>query len=137
MQPIVSILVPVYKVEAHIEKCAVSLFSQTFDSIQYIFVNDCTPDSSIEVLERIITKFPERTKQVSIINHNQNKGIGATRNTLLQAATGKYILWVDSDDFISIDAVETLVSMIEKTSADLVTSNSYYFYRESKCIYKH
>ncbi|MEI6554423.1 MAG: glycosyltransferase family 2 protein [Paludibacter sp.] len=128
MQPIVSILVPVYKVEAHIEKCAVSLFSQTFESIQYVYVNDCTPDSSIEVLERILTKFPKRANQVSIIHHEQNKGIGATRNTLLHAATGKYIFWVDSDDFIKNDAVEKLVENVENSDADLVTTDSYFFY---------
>lgn len=125
----VSILVPVFKVEAHIEKCAVSLFCQTFESIQFIFVNDCTPDCSIEILEKTLLRYPLRKNQVKIINHKQNLGIGATRNSLLKAASGEYILWVDGDDYISADAVEKLIEVAESSDADLITSDSYFFYK--------
>ena len=65
----VSILVPVYGVEKYIGKCAESLFSQTFQDIEYIFVNDCTPDHSIDLLQEILMRYPERKEQVKIIHH--------------------------------------------------------------------
>lgn len=73
----VSILVPVYGVEKYIEKCAVSLFEQSYEDIEYIFVNDCTPDLSIEVLRGTIARYPQRQKQVVIIDHDVNRGLGA------------------------------------------------------------
>ena len=60
MLPKVSIIVPVYNVSRFIEHCARTLYEQTFDSIEYIFVNDCTPDDSIEVLKKVIDKYPQR-----------------------------------------------------------------------------
>ena len=123
----VSILVPVYKVEQFIERCAQSLFSQTYPNIDFIFVNDCTPDNSMSVLTKVINQYQE--KNIIIIEHDRNQGIGATRNTLLKAATGDYLLWVDSDDFITENAVEILVSAIEESCSDIVTSDSYIFHK--------
>ena len=68
-------LVPVYNVSAYIGRCARSLFEQTFDDIEYIFVNDCTPDDSMERLEAVIEQYPERAGQVKIINQEQNQGL--------------------------------------------------------------
>ena len=73
----VSILVPVYGVEQYIEKCARSLFEQTYSDIEYVFVNDCTKDDSIGVLKRVLEKYPQRMQQVRIINHEKNMGLGA------------------------------------------------------------
>ena len=74
MIPKVSILVPIFNVSSFIERCAVSLFEQTFEDIEYIFVNDCTPDNSIEVLNNVIQRYPNRQAQIRIINHENNKG---------------------------------------------------------------
>ena len=63
----VSILVPIYNVSQFIERCAVSLFEQTFQDIEYIFVNDCTPDDSIDVLNKVIARYPNRQSQIKII----------------------------------------------------------------------
>lgn len=128
-QPKVSILVPVYKVEPFIERCVRSVFRQTYQNIEFIFVNDDSPDSSILILKKVIEQYPERKDKIRIIEHDKNKGIGAARNTLLQAATGDYLLWVDSDDYISYDAVEVLVLQIEESGADILTSDSYFFYK--------
>ena len=116
----VSILVPVYGVEKYIGKCAESLFSQTFQDIEYIFVNDCTPDHSIDLLQEILMRYPERKEQVKIIHHKCNMGLGAARQTALEKATGEYIMIVDSDDYIAVDAVEVLCRQIEKTGADVI-----------------
>ncbi|MEI6752264.1 MAG: glycosyltransferase family 2 protein [Paludibacter sp.] len=125
----VSILIPVYNVELFIERCANSLFSQTYHNIEFIFVNDCTPDNSMQLLRKVIPQYPNRKDQILIVNHAENKGIGQTRNSLLSSATGDYLMWVDSDDFITVNAVEILVSAIEDSGADIVTSDSYIFYK--------
>ena len=125
----VSILIPVYNVELFIERCANSLFSQTYHNIEFIFANDCTPDNSMQLLRKVISYYPTRKDQVLIVNNTENKGIGQTRTTLLSSATGDYLLWVDSDDFIAENAVELLVSAIEESESDIVTSDTYIFYK--------
>ena len=79
----VSILVPIYGVEKYIEQCAISLFSQTYEDVEYIFVNDCTPDNSISILEKVLANYPERKSQTKIINHPENRGLGAGRKTVM------------------------------------------------------
>lgn len=116
----VSILVPIYGVEKYIEQCARSLFEQSYAPIEYIFVNDCTKDGSIEVLNAIIEKYPERKDNVRIINHEQNKGLGAARHTAFEASTGEYIMHIDSDDLLPKDAVKLLVAQAEATKADII-----------------
>lgn len=116
----VSILTPIYGVEKYIEQCARSLFEQSYANIEYIFVNDCTKDRSIEILESVMADYPERAKQVSIIQHEHNKGLGAARHTAFGAATGKYVMHVDSDDILPLDAVRLLVEAAETNHADVV-----------------
>lgn len=116
----VSILVPIYGVERYIEKCAVSLMEQTYPDIEYVFVNDCTKDKSVGILERILNSYPQRRSQVRVINHEQNKGLGAARRTALLNATGEFLLHVDSDDYIAFDAVEILVKKVQEAHVDIV-----------------
>jgi len=118
--PKVSILVPIYGVEKFIERCAVSLFEQTFEDIEYIFVNDCTPDNSIEVLKEVLKKYPHRKVQVKIINHEVNKGLAGARNTGVENATGDYILHVDSDDYLELNAIGLLYNEAIEENADIV-----------------
>jgi glycosyltransferase involved in cell wall biosynthesis len=119
MTPQVSILVPIYNVSAYIERCARSLFEQTFEDIEYIFIDDCSPDNSIEILQKIIEQYPHRKAQAKIIYHSANKGIATARNSLLNNATGKYILFVDSDDFVEKNMVELLYNKIVSENADI------------------
>lgn len=70
----VSIAIPVYGVEKFIERCACSVFEQTYKNIEYLFVNDCTKDKSIEILQSVIKKYPHREPHVKIINHGVNRG---------------------------------------------------------------
>ncbi len=83
----ISLLIPVYGVEKYIERCARSLFGQTYQNIEYIFVDDCTKDSSIAVLKKVLDDYPFRKEQVTIIHHNFNKGLSAARNTAFNHAT--------------------------------------------------
>ena len=114
----VSVLVPFYNVEKYVGRCVESLFSQTYSNIEYVFVNDCTPDNSMDIINEYIDKFDVRNKCV-IINHEVNKGISASRNDCLDNATGDYILFIDSDDYIDKDMVELLVKAAIENNADI------------------
>lgn len=105
----ISILVPVYGVERYIERCATSLFSQTYENIEFVFVNDCTKDDSITILNNVLAKYPNRKSQVKILEHKQNMGLASARLTGINAATGDYIWFVDSDDYVDICAVEKVL----------------------------
>ncbi len=115
----VSILTPVYGVEKYIERCARSLFEQTLDDVEYIFVNDCSPDNSINILQQILEEYPHRKTQVRIIQHEQNRGLMAARNTAILHASGEYIIHCDSDDWMDFDLCEKLYSSIHDTQADM------------------
>jgi glycosyltransferase involved in cell wall biosynthesis len=121
----VSILVPIYNVSNYIERCAHSLFQQTFSDIEYIFVNDCTPDDSIEKLQKVIEQYPVRKPFVKIVNHKKNRGLAATRNTAIDNSTGQYILNVDSDDWIELDMIETMYRKAVEENADIVVCETF------------
>ena len=119
----VSVCIPVYGVEKYIERCARSLFEQTMtDGIEFIFVDDCTIDKSIEILERILAEYPGRQAQTKIIHHATNKGLVAARNTGLAHATGDYIIHCDSDDWVDLDFYESLYKKAIETGADVVVA---------------
>ena len=119
----VSILVPVYGVEKDIRRCAESLMAQTYEDIEYVFVDDCTPDRSIDILKEVVAEHPERKEQVRIIHHEKNGGSSAARCTALDAATGDFIVWIDADDWVDLRMVELLVKKQEETDADIVFSS--------------
>ena len=114
----VSILVPFYKVEQYVGRCVESLFTQTYKNIEYVFVNDCTPDKSMEVVNEMIDKYGVAS-QCKMIIHDQNQGISASRNDCLDYMTGDYFLFIDSDDYIDNDMVELLVNAAVKEDADI------------------
>lgn len=124
----VSVLVPVYGVEKYIERCACSLFEQTYPDLEYVFVNDCTPDHSIEIVKKVMAEYPQRKNAVKIVNHAKNRGLAAARNTAYDNATGDFVTIVDSDDWLELDAVEALVKKQEETCADVVSGNALMYY---------
>lgn len=114
----VSILVPFYKVENYVGRCVESLFTQTYTNIEYVFVNDCTPDKSMEVINDYIQKYGVQDKCKMIV-HEKNQGISASRNDCLDNMTGDYFLFIDSDDYIDKNMVELLVEAALKENADI------------------
>ena len=130
----ISVLVPIFGVENYIERCANSLFGQTYHNIEYIFVNDCTKDRSIEILSKVIKKYNYRKNDIKIIDHNENRGLSAARNTALEYATGDYIMHVDSDDYIELNTIEKCVNEIHKTNADVVLFGFKNIFRNSELI---
>lgn len=116
----VSVIIPIYCVEKYIERCARSLFEQTLNDVEYIFVNDCTPDQSINILEKIICDYPSRKNNVSIINHEINLGLPIARQTGLKKAKGEYIIHCDSDDWLALDALEKMYNVAKNNNSDMV-----------------
>ena len=114
----VSILVPFYKVEQYVGRCVESLFTQTYKNIEFIFVNDCSPDNSMEVINEKIAEYDMASK-CKIIVHEKNQGISVSRNDCLDNMTGDYFLFIDSDDYIDQDMVELLVEAAQKENADI------------------
>lgn len=137
MSSLVTIVVPMYNVALFIEKCAISLFSQTYKNIEYIFINDCTPDNSVEALRQIIINYPERESQVKIINHEVNRGIAATRNTGILHANGVYLLQVDGDDFIHEKTIEVMVAKAIEKNADIVLCDYILNFKNKNIEIKH
>ena len=118
--PKVSVIIPVYGVEKYIERCARSLFEQTLDDIEFIFVNDCTLDNSINVLETTLEEYPKRKSQVQIINFEQNQGAAKAREIGMKTANGEYIIHCDSDDWVVKEAYETLYNIAKASESDMV-----------------
>ena len=116
-QPLVSLIVPIYGVEAYIEQCARSVLGQTYPNMEFIFVNDGTKDGSMDVLARVLKDFPDRN--VKIVN-KENAGLPQARKSGLEVATGEYVMHVDADDWIEADAAARLVEKALETGADLV-----------------
>ena len=80
----VTICVPVYGVEKFIERCARSLFEQTYDALDYVFVDDCSKDRSIAVLQQVVEAYPQRKPFVGIVAHERNRGLAAARRTAVE-----------------------------------------------------
>ncbi len=116
----VSILVPVYKAEKYIERCTVSLFAQTYPDLEFVFIDDCSPDKSIEVLLRVLEAYPKRKERTRIIRNENNLGAAASKNIAISNATGTFICFVDADDWIELDAIEKLIGCYESTRADVI-----------------
>jgi glycosyltransferase involved in cell wall biosynthesis len=130
----VSVLVPIYGVEKYIGQCAKTLFAQTYNNIEYVFVDDCTPDNSIEVLQQVLVQYPQRKNQVRIIRHEHNRGLGAARKTAFEAATGDFVVNVDSDDYLALDGLEKLVKNQQQTGADIVSSAYCSHYEDGQIV---
>lgn len=134
--PKVSVVVPVYGVEKYMEQCARSLFEQTLDDLEYIFVNDCTPDSSIAILERILVEYPYRKKQVRIINMPTNCKQAAVRKHGIIAATGDYLIHCDSDDWVEPDMYEKMYNAAIEYQCDVVVCDFVEEYTDRSVCYK-
>lgn len=122
--PKVSVIIPVYGVEKYIERCARSLFEQTLDDIEYIFVDDCSPDKSIAILENIIKEYQPRLKKehknVRIERLSKNCGLPNVRRYGINLATGDYIAHCDSDDWVDVHMYEEMYNKAIEEDADVV-----------------
>ena len=116
----ISLVVPIYGVERYIRQFAESALGQTYDNVQFVFVNDGTKDRSMEVLDELINeKFSHLSDRIVIIN-KENGGLPSARKAGLDAAQGEYILFADSDDWLEPDAVSKVMEKAEETDADII-----------------
>lgn len=123
MNPFVSVIVPIYKVEKYIERCIRALFAQTLDNIEYVFVDDCSPDASIDILNRVLDEFPSRRGQVIILHNEVNKGLPFSRRRGVEASTGDYIIHCDSDDWPEPEMYAKMYAKAIEENLEMVICN--------------
>jgi glycosyltransferase involved in cell wall biosynthesis len=124
----VSIIVPVYNVEQYLDRCLESLTSQTLKEIEIIVVNDGSPDNSQEIIDRYAKKFPK--KIIALVK--KNGGLSDARNYGMKYATGEYIGFVDSDDYVDINMYKTMYKKAKENNSDLVECDFYWVYNDKK-----
>ncbi|MGV3467190.1 MAG: glycosyltransferase family 2 protein [Heyndrickxia sp.] len=119
----VSVVIPIYKVEKYLRRCINSVLNQTYSNIEIILVNDGSPDSCGEIAD----EYAERDKRIIVI-HKENGGLSDARNSGLSYATGEYILFVDSDDWLDHQMIKKMMDICQHFKADAVQSAFYYAY---------
>lgn len=119
----VSVIVPFYGVEPFIGKCIDSLLHQTHNNLEILCIDDCSPDNSLEIVQA----YADKDDRIKIIRHDANLGLGGARNTGIKNACGKYICFVDSDDYISKNFVEMLYNTIRKDNSDIALCGFWMF----------
>lgn len=132
----VAVIVPIYKSELFLERCLKALFEQTLDSIQYIFIDDCSPDNSSILLEEVMSRYPMRKNDCWVIRHEENKGVALTRQEGLNLVDARYVAYCDSDDWIDLDYYEYLYLLAEKENLDIVCTPLLYEYSDSSKLVK-
>lgn len=131
MEPIISVIVPIYNVEKYLHKCIESILNQTLSNIEVILVNDGSTDKCLE----IINSYSKKDERIKVIN-KANGGQSSARNMGLDIARGKYIGFVDSDDWLHYDMYENLYEAIEKSNADICVCGREAYSEEGKIGYQ-
>ena len=109
MEPLVSVVIPVYNVEKYLRQCLDSVINQTYKNLEIVCVNDCSTDSSPQILE----EYAKSDSRIRILNNKQNLGLGLTRNEGIKIAKGEFVHCLDSDDWMELNAYETLINEFE------------------------
>lgn len=128
--PTFSIIIPIYKVENYLDKCVQSIINQTYSNIEIILVDDGSPDGCPEICD----KYAKKDDRIKVI-HKQNGGLSDARNVGLALATGKYVMFVDSDDFVSVNTCEMLLPFTENDN-DIIAGNGVAIGAEKKLSQK-
>lgn len=136
MIPKVSVIVTVYNREKYIEECARTLFEQTLDDVEFLFVDDASKDRSIEILKNLLGTYPKRQSMTKIICLEHNGGRAVARQTGIDNSTGEYVIHVDSDDWVDLDMLEKLYRKAKDTNADIVGCNVTHEYQDYQRIFR-
>lgn len=115
MNDFISVIIPVYNVAAYLSICIESVLSQDYSALEIILIDDGSTDES----GKICDEYARNDKRIHVI-HQNNSGAAAAKNMGLKAATGKYLSFVDSDDFLEPDAYSHMVQVIQENKADVV-----------------
>ena len=133
--PKVSVIITIYNREKYIVDCSRTLFEQTLENIEFIFVDDASTDHSITLLRTLLEQYPRRISQTKIICLEKNGGRAVARQTGIDHSTGEYVIHVDSDDWVDLDMLEKLYEAAKETHADIVGCNVTHEYRNYKRIF--
>ncbi|SDN05472.1 glycosyltransferase family 2 protein [Bacillus sp. OK048] len=131
MNPLISIIIPVYNVEEYLDRCFESVKKQTYNNLEIIFVNDGSPDNCGPMCD----KYANEDNRVKVV-HKNNEGLGFARNSGLDVASGDYVAFVDSDDFVAADYIEKLYDAITRNDADTAICGIVRYFNNEKQIAK-
>ena len=112
-----SILVPVYNVRPYLEECLTSIFEQADPDVQVLALDDCSTDGSWELMQKLALRWPGR---LQLLQHQRNAGLSAARNSMIEAATGEYLWFLDSDDKLQPGSLDTLANIVQTHAPDVV-----------------
>lgn len=129
MTPLISVIIPVYNVENYIEASIKSVIEQSYKNIEIILVNDGSTDNS----GKICDSFAALDNRIKVI-HKSNSGVSAARNSGIESASGDYICFIDSDDYVTADYVKHMYDVAEKYNSDITTSNQYKIWNDGKVV---
>lgn len=124
--PKVSVIIPVYGVEMFVERCARSLFEQTLDDLEYLFIDDCSLDHSMDVIARVLKEYPHRKSQVRVHQMERNSGQAAVRKWGMENAKGEYLIHCDPDDWVTPDMYGRMYEEAKQGDLDIVMCDFYY-----------
>ena len=124
---VISVIIPLYNVEDYIHVCLNSVLKQTYQDFEVICIDDASTDSTAEILDY----FVQKDSRIRILKNESNKGPGFSRNEALKEAKGKYIIFLDGDDWLSLNALETVVEKAEKDNLDFVMFKNIVHYEKN------
>lgn len=111
----VSIIIPIYNVAPYVEQCIKSVINQTYKNLEVIIVDDCGTDNSMEIVEKVVSQITQNSQVTfKILHHEKNRGLSAARNTGIKAASGEYLYFLDSDDWIIPECIELMIDRVRR-----------------------
>ena len=132
---LVSVIVPVYNVSRFIETCARSIFEQTLDNLEILFINDCTPDNSIDIIKHLLNEYPNRRNSTRVISMAKNSGLASVRRRGILEAKGEYIIHCDGDDWVDVTLYQQMYEKAITDSSDIVVCDFIYETSKGPALY--
>lgn len=126
MDSLISVIVPIYNVEKYLDRCVDSIINQTYKNLEIILVDDGSPDNCPKMCD----DYAEKDSRIKVV-HKENGGLSDARNVGMEVATGEYVSFIDSDDYISLDFYETLLETIVDNDSDIVECGVVKFYEDN------
>ena len=126
MNSLISVIVPIYNVEKYLDRCVDSIINQTYKNLEIILVDDDSPDNCPQMCD----DYAKKDSRIKIV-HKENGGLSDARNAGMKVATGEYVSFIDSDDYISLDFYETLLETIVDNDSDIVECGVVKFYEDN------
>lgn len=132
-EPLLSIVVPVYNAERYVEECVESLLAQTYSNIEYIFIDDCSQDGSLAVLQGVLERCT-RGQKARIITHDKNRGLSATRTEGIREARGEYLISCDIDDYVEPNMARDMLAAAEACGSDIIVTSYFDKYPDRETV---